>query len=141
MKPVSLAQFFQQIGIIMQETEKIGNEMNPYYEKIASAIKKDEEVSKELLSEVAMEFEDGLEAYHKLEAQVRSMRAPAKLMILFQQFQSYYVSYVESCQMMLDAVQPDKGLDMDKFQQSEKMQDDKSQKLAATMTKMMRFIR
>ena len=143
MKPVNIAQFFQQLGQVMQETEQIGGEMHPYYEKIEQEIEKgdDADFSQELLAQVALAFEDGVDKYNELEKTILMMMAPAKLMILFKQFQSQYQSYVQGCRDMLAAVDPEQGFDLTKFQEAEKVQDEKSQALANTMTKMMRFIR
>lgn len=143
MKPVSLGQFFQQLGQIMQETEGIGSQMNPYYEEIEKELKKNEEpnFTKETLAKVAMEFEDGVEKYIELEQKVTKMQAPAKLMMLFKQFQKDYQEYVRGCKMMLDAVDPEKGFNHKLFMEAEELQDKRSQALSKVMTRMMRFLR
>lgn len=141
MKPVSIAQFFQQIGQIMQDTEQIGSDMNDHYEEIVNLMKEDKEISTETLAKVHMIFEEGVAKYQKLENKVTSMMAPAKLMILFKEFQAKYKSYVKGCQMMLESVDPEKGFNKDLFTEAEALQDQKSNEIAKTMEKMMRFIR
>lgn len=136
MKQVNIGQYFQTINDLITNTEEMGSKMNPYYEEIRTAIDEDKAVSDEELAKVYTVFEEGCETYHQYQAKVENMKAPVKLMGLHTKFVKAYVAYVEACDAMLESVNPDEGLNVEQFNNSEKLQDEASQKVSAIVARM-----
>lgn len=136
MKPVNIAYYFQTINDVISDTEEMGSKMHPYYESLRKAIDNQDEVSKEELAKVETIFEEGCDTYDTYQTKVETLQAPVKLMGLHKKFVKSYSDYVAACHAMLEAVNPEEGLNIEQFNQAEKEQDDHSQKVSQVVARM-----
>lgn len=136
MKQPSLPLYLQSINQIITDTEEVGGEMNPYYKEIRQALDDNQEVTAETLAKVHTQFEAGVEKYDQFFAKLEKLRVPAKLMGLHKQLVAAYRSYFAACHDMVEAVNPEKGLNKEQFEQSEQDQDTYSTKITTVIGRM-----
>lgn len=136
MKQPSLQTYFQMINQMITDTEETGASMNPYYKEIREAMDQNQEVSAETLAKVYTQFETGVEKYEQLFSQLERVNVPVKLMGLHKQLVAAYRHYFDACQEMLKSVNPDQGLNVEQFEQSEKDQDTYSNKITSVIGRM-----
>ena len=136
MKQVNIAYYFQTINDVISDTEEMGSKMHPYYESLRQAIDNNEAVSTEELAKVQTIFEEGCETYDTYQAKVEKLQAPVKLMGLHKKFVNAYIAYVKACHDMLEATNPEQGLNVEAFNQAEKDQDEYSQKVSQAVARM-----
>lgn len=136
MKQANPAYYFQMINDIISDTETEGAKMHPYYEKLRKAIDENTALSQEELAKIELIFEEGCAAYDQYQAKLENLKAPVKLLGVHTNFVKYYRAYVQACHEMLKAVNPEEGLNVARFNQSEKDQDEYSQKTSQTVARM-----
>lgn len=122
----------------MKETENIGKQMNPYYEEIRQAIDQEtyNDLSIERLTEVKDMFEQGTEKYQQMLKNIMQLRAPANVLGIHKKLERSYKEYVLGCQEMVDAIQIETGIDVDLFDASEKKQDQATDDISFSITRM-----
>lgn len=123
---------------MVKETEDIGEQMNPYYEEIRQAIDQEtyHELSIERLTEVKRMFEQGTEQYQQMLKKITQLRAPAHVLGIHKKLERSYKEYVAGCREMVDAIQPETGVDVHLFDASEKKQDQATDNISFAITRM-----
>lgn len=137
MRP-NLGYYVQNINDIVQDTEKIGEEMNPHYEIIRAAIDGDnlESLTPEKIAEVVDVFAAGTKKYKVMLAQIEKLRPPAKVMGIHKKFQRSYEKYVSGCEEMINSLQTETGIDTKAFDISETKQDEATDEISFSIQRM-----
>ena len=102
MRP-NLGFYIQNINKIVQDTEEIGDTLNPQYEEVRQAIDADKvnELTAEKLAAIVDTFEKGTAKYVAMYTQVSKLRPPAQVLGIHKKFENSYKMYVEGCQAMI----------------------------------------
>ncbi len=127
MKKANLGYYIQKINDIVTASEEIGEEMNPSYEIIREAIDNDKVsgITAEQLKSTHELFLNGTNKYRGLLAEIKSLKAPVKVMGVHKKLEKAFESYVDGCQEMIDSINLDKAsVDASKFDLSEQKQDE-----------------
>lgn len=137
MRP-NLGYYVQTINTIVNETEQLGEKMNPSYEKIRTAIDKDKlsNLSAAELKEIVKLFEEGTTSYRELLEKINKLRPPAKVIGIHKKLEKAYFNYVAGCEEMTKSIDPENGVDIAAFDQSEKKQDESSDTIMFSIEKM-----
>ncbi|MGV3083998.1 hypothetical protein [Enterococcus dispar] len=137
MRP-NLGYYVQNINDIVQDTEKIGEEMNPHYEIIRAAIDADTltELTPEKITEVVDVFTAGTKKYKAMLAQIEKLRPPAKVMGIHKKFQRSYEKYVAGCDEMIASLQTEQGIDTPAFNAAEEKQDEATDEISFSIQRM-----
>lgn len=136
MRP-NLGFYVQTINDIVQNTETIGEKMNPNYEKIRAAIddEKINELSAEEIKETAELFTEGTEKYKEMLQQISRLRPPAKVMGIHKKFERSYMKYVAGCEEMIASLNAE-GVDVVAFDASEQKQDEATDEISFSIQRM-----
>ncbi|OJG39745.1 hypothetical protein RV01_GL000927 [Enterococcus dispar] len=134
----NLGYYVQNINDIVQDTEKIGEEMNPHYEIIRAAIDADTltELTPEKITEVVDVFTAGTKKYKAMLAQIEKLRPPAKVMGIHKKFQRSYEKYVAGCDEMIASLQTAQGIDTPAFNAAEEKQDEATDEISFSIQRM-----
>ncbi|WP_195516568.1 hypothetical protein [Enterococcus dispar] len=137
MRP-NLGYYVQNINDIVQDTEKIGEEMNPHYEIIRAAIDADTltELTPEKITEVVDVFTAGTKKYKAMLVQIEKLRPPAKVMGIHKKFQRSYEKYVAGCDEMIASLQTAQGIDTPAFNAAEEKQDEATDEISFSIQRM-----
>lgn len=135
MKP-NLGFYVQKINTIVQDTEAIGEEMNPCFEEIRQAIdeEKIETITAERRTEIVQVFEEGTEKYKAIQVTISTLRPPARVMGIHKKFERSYTEYVEGCEEMIASLA--EGINVEAFDTAEKKQDEATDTIAFSIQRM-----
>lgn len=139
MKKNNLSYYVQKINQVVEETEKNGETMHPFFEIIRSAIDdgKADELSSDQLIEIRGAFEEGVSKYQELLEVIKSLKAPARVLGIHKKLERSYTLYVEGCQEMVDSLSEDgAGVKIEDFNEAEQKQDDVTGKIAFCIQRM-----
>ncbi|MEG0285340.1 MULTISPECIES: hypothetical protein [Vagococcus] len=127
MKKPNLGFYIQKINDVVTASEQVGEEMNPSYEVIRQAIDSNSisELSAEELKNTQDLFLSGTDKYRELLAQIKGLKAPAKVMGIHKKLEKSFVLYVEGCQEMVDSINVEaNSVNEEMFNASEAKQDE-----------------
>ena len=127
MKKPNLGFYIQKINDVVTASEQVGEEMNPSYEVIRQAIDSNSisELSAEELKNTQDLFLSGTDKYRELLAQIKGLKAPAKVMGIHKKLEKLFVLYVEGCQEMVDSINVEaNSVNEEMFNASEAKQDE-----------------
>lgn len=125
-KFLSMQQYLQQLTGLVQETEKAGAHVAPFFEKLDAAIKADSlsEMPAAEFKEIAAEFDDVVEFYQTTSQQMTALKAPARLLGSHASLTKVFAQYTAATEMMAAALDvKNQTVDMTAFNQSEADQD------------------
>ncbi|MGM0125320.1 hypothetical protein IGI37_002718 [Enterococcus sp. AZ194] len=136
MRP-NLGFYVQTINDIVTDTEKIGEEMNPSYEKIRTALdeKKTDSLSQEELADIRVLFEEGTDKYREMSKKISTLRPPAMVMGIHKKFERSYLNYVAGCEEMLQSIRSEE-IDKAAFDAAEEKQDISTDEIAFSIQRM-----
>ena len=88
MRP-NLGYYVQTINDIVQDTEKIGETMNPDYEVIRQAIDENklQELTSEQMAQTLTTFREGTDKYQAMLEKITRLRPPAKVLGIHKKFE------------------------------------------------------
>ncbi|MGM0217992.1 hypothetical protein [Enterococcus sp. AZ126] len=137
MKP-NLGYYVQKINDIVKETEEVGEKMNDYYEEVRKAIDegKASELAPERIIEIKNVFQDGTKEYTLMLEKVTQLRPPARVMGIHKKFERSYIEYLAGCNEMILSLDPEKGIDVESFNNSEEKQDKATDDISFAITRM-----
>ncbi|MBM7709674.1 hypothetical protein [Enterococcus lemanii] len=140
MRP-NLGLYIQNINQIVQETEAIGENLNPKYEEIRQAIDQEQlaEISAEKISEIVETFANGTSKYEAMLKQVRSLRPPAQVLGIHKKFENSYANYVAGCQEMIASLAQG-TVDVEAFNAAEEKQDGATDGISFAIQRMTRIL-
>ena len=127
MKKPNLGFYIQKINDVVTASEQVGEEMNPSYEVIRQAIDSNSisELSAEELKNTQDLFLSGTDKYRELLAQIKGLKAPAKVMGIHKKLEKSFVLYIEGCQEMVDSINVEaNSVNEEMFNASEAKQDE-----------------
>lgn len=134
----NLGYYIQAVNDVVQDTEKIGESMNSYYEELRSAIddNKVEELSKEKLAEIKEVFEGGTKKYELIMKKIEQLRPPVKVIGIHKKLERSYLEYIAGCKEMTMSLDTENGIDTKLFDSSEEKQDKATDDISFCITKM-----
>ncbi|ALS00043.1 hypothetical protein ATZ33_01180 [Enterococcus silesiacus] len=137
MKP-NLGYYVQNINDIVKETEEVGEKMNDYYEEVRKAIDEGKvtELAPERIAEIQRIFQDGTKEYTTMLEKVSQLRPPARVMGIHKKFERSYIEYLAGCNEMILSLDPEKGIDVELFNNSEEKQDKATDDISFAITRM-----
>lgn len=136
MKP-NLGFYVQKINDIVTETEAIGDKLNPFFVDVRTSLDNNEELSSERLTEVHTNFSAGAARYEEMLATITTLKAPVKVIGIHKKLEKAYTSYVAACKDMVDSIDAPAGkVDREKFDDSEKEQDETTDVIAFCIQRM-----
>ncbi|KAF1295528.1 hypothetical protein BAU15_03010 [Enterococcus sp. JM4C] len=137
MRP-NLGFYVQTINDIVTDTEKIGEEMNPSYEKLRTALDENklDSLSSEELKEISTLFETGTDKYRAMSKKISTLRPPAAVMGIHKKFERSYLNYVAGCEEMLNSINTADGIDKAAFDAAEEKQDTATDEIAFAIQRM-----
>lgn len=142
MRP-NLGFYIQNINKIVQDTEEIGEGLNPKYEEIRQAIDNDtlSELTADKLTAIIESFEKGTAKYQAMLQQISKLRPPAQVLGIHKKFERSYTNYVKGCEEMIASL-ANNQVDVEAFNAAEVIQDEATdgisfsiQRLTSTLLK------
>jgi len=132
--------YVQKLNQIVKDTEKVGENMNPNYEEIRSLIDEDkiDELTEERRLEALEVFKEGTTKYRDFLKNLKSLRAPARVMGAHKKFEHSYQNYVDGCEDMIESISNE--LDVKAFDEAEQKQDDATDGIASSLQKITRLL-
>ena len=136
MRP-NLGFYIQNINKIVQDTEEIGEGLNPKYEEVRQAIDNDtlSELSAEKLTAIIESFEKGTAKYQAMLEQINKLRPPAQVLGVHKKFERSYTNYVKGCQSMIDSLKNGE-VDVEAFNAAEAVQDEATDGISFSIQRM-----
>jgi len=126
MKKATMATYMPVLSKVIESTEKMGEELNPSFEKLRKAVD-DEAVAKMVPAEfndIQMSFADGTEQYQKNAELLKKASVPARLIGRHRNLLAAYEAYAAACAAMTASLNiADQRVDVDAFNQAEKDQE------------------
>lgn len=140
MRP-NLGYYVQTINDIVQDTEKIGETMNPDYEVIRQAIDENklQELTSEQIAQTLTTFREGTDKYQAMLEKITRLRPPAKVLGIHKKFERSYQKYVAGCEEMIASLQGE-TIDVTSFDASEKKQDDATDEISFAIQRMTKLL-
>ncbi|AZZ61410.1 hypothetical protein DSM07_09025 [Oenococcus sp. UCMA 16435] len=127
MKPVKPQQFALGLQDFLKTIDRINTKVSPSYSKLKEFLDSDRlaDLSDSEFKNVAAEFMDANDQYEQAVDDLKGLSAPVHLLGLKTNLVSYFQDYVDATKNMTDSLNLDKkSVDLVKFSQSEKDQDD-----------------
>ncbi|MBV7389411.1 MULTISPECIES: hypothetical protein [Enterococcus] len=115
--------YAREINQIIQNTEKMGEQLHPSYEEIRLAIDEDKlaDLDQAHIKEIHELFDEGTQFYRLNFEKIKLLKPPAKVMGNHKTFEKAYEKYVNGCQAMTDSLAGE--VNVDAFNEAEKVQD------------------
>jgi hypothetical protein len=104
MKKNKMAIYAPFLSNVINDTNKIGEEMSKDYEPLEAAIEKDDYSSVDLKS-TKLVFQNGTDRYRELLNQLDKADVPARELGRHAMLKDAYTDYVKGCQDMVDSIQ------------------------------------
>jgi predicted nucleic acid-binding Zn-ribbon protein len=123
--------------------EQTGDQVDPYFQTIKKALQLGNvaEMDQSQLAEIKGQFQQATEQYRSIEKEIVEVKAPVKLIGKHQNLKHDYVQYVDECQKMVDAIDPEaKKIDVEAFNASEKNQEATMAQITKTLTRIMNLL-
>lgn len=136
MRP-NLGFYIQNINKIVQDTEEIGEGLNPKYEEVRQAIDNEtlSELSADKLTTIIESFEKGTAKYQAMLEQINKLRPPAQVLGVHKKFERSYTNYVKGCQAMIDSLKNGE-VDVEAFNAAEVLQDEATDGISFSIQRM-----
>lgn len=126
MRKATVATYTPVLSQVMESTEKTGEQLNDYYEKIRQAIdqKKVNEMVPAEFDDIVLEFNDGTDTYRQNLTKLQKVAVPARFIGKHKLMVAAYEEYVRACEAMVASLDvKERTADVAKFDQAEKDQE------------------
>lgn len=124
--------YMNAINQMIEKTQEVQEHLNPLFEEITQAIEKktlkDMQSAKYL--EIQGEFQEGTNEYKKIAKNMKTVKAPAKLMGIQYNLTAAYVEYGDACQAMVDSMKDNRDVDLEAFNAAEERQEAATDKIS-----------
>lgn len=140
MKRNDYATYTKVLTDVIDSTTKNGEDLNDDYELIKKSMDSDSvaQLDTDELSRIKKHFQDGTDRYQENVNKLQNLKVPVKLMGKNTQLINAYKEYAQACQDMTDSIDAsNQKVDVAKFQQSEKDQEDAIGKVSNTTGRIM----
>ncbi|MCF6515626.1 hypothetical protein GSH19_05615 [Lactobacillus sp. S2-2] len=122
------------LGEIIEDTNNIGEEMNDSYLLVKKYI--DDNTIDIDLVQIQDKFQNGTDKYKRNLVSLKNLKAPIKELGKHNQMISAYEDYVDGCQLMVDSLNDD-SVDEEKFNESEKNQEESSDRVTKVVQRIL----
>lgn len=143
MRKATVQTYMPVLSKVIESTEKMGEQLNPSFEKLRKAIDADE-VAKMVPAEfndIQMEFSDGTEQYQTNLAQLKKAQVPVRLMGRHRNLLAAYEAYANACAAMTASMNiEDQTIDVPAFDQAEKDQETEMGKVSNDVQRIMNMV-
>ncbi|WP_057771231.1 hypothetical protein [Lactobacillus selangorensis] len=131
--------YANEINSMISITQDNQDKMDPYYEKLKTAIadNKVADISAADYKKTQTEFQTGTDHYKKALINLKNAKAPARLIGNHHILSSAYQQFVDGCQMMCDSLGDDKKVNVEMFHDAEKAQDEATDRMSRAIQKIM----
>lgn len=140
MKPQDMQRYAKTVSDVIDDTSKNGEDLNADYETLRKAIDDDSiaDLTGDQLKGIKDHFQSGTDKYKDNVNKLQQVAVPVKLLGKHKLLVRHYEDYAEACQAMTDSIDPDAStVDVDRFNQSEKDQENSIAKVSSTTTRIM----
>ena len=133
-------------GLISKMTEimeQTGDQVDPYFQELKKCMQLGQvaDLDQSKLTEIKNQFQNATDNYRSIEKDLVEMKAPIKLIGKHQNLKHDYVQYIEECQKMVTAIDPEaKKVDVEAFTASEKAQEEIMGQITKTLTRIMKLL-
>ncbi|RRK11886.1 hypothetical protein D1831_00670 [Lactiplantibacillus garii] len=143
MRKATVQTYMPVLSKVIESTEKMGEQLNPSFEKLRKAIDADE-VAKMVPAEfndIQMEFSDGTEQYQQNVAQLKKAQVPVRLMGRHRNLLTAYEAYANACAAMTASMNvEDQTIDVAAFNQAEKDQEAEMERVSSDVQRIMNVV-
>ncbi|QBO35920.1 hypothetical protein EQG49_05325 [Periweissella cryptocerci] len=136
----SIQRFATNLQTVVDTTEETGNNVAPFYEKLATALEADKlaDMPKAEFQEIAAEFNDATEVYEANAGRLNGAQAPIKMIGMYSNLKKHYAAYAQACRAMTDSLNvAEQTVDVEAFNAAGSAQEEEMDKVSATIQKMM----
>lgn len=143
MKPKTMASYLPALTKIIEDTDQTGTQMNPDFEKLRQAIDDDTvaDLGADTLADIKSTFQSGTDSYTENLNRLQQAAVPVRILGRHKQLVSAYRSYVEACQTMVDAIDPDaQTVNTEAFNDSEHEQENMMGKVTSSTQRIMAMV-
>lgn len=140
MKQNDMNHYLPELTAVIQKTEDTGGEMNADFEKLRGALDNNTvaDLSEADLEGIKTTFQKGTDTYLENLNRLEQAPVPVRLLGRHKQLVSAYRNYQQACQVMVDAIDPEKGtVDETAFNDSEHVQENMMTKVTSTTQRIM----
>lgn len=140
MKPQDMQRYAKTVSDVIDDTSKNGEDLNADYETLRKAIDDDSiaDLTGDQLKSIKDHFQSGTDKYKDNVNKLQQVAVPVKLLGKHKLLVRHYEDYAEACKAMTDSIDPDAStVDVDRFNQSEKDQENSIAKVSSTTTRIM----
>lgn len=142
MKKVNVNQYLGAINEVLDSTQKMSTEMDPYFNIFRSALNNDEEIEAEDYNATKESFAKGIDQYQQNLAKLAKINAPAQLIGVQKLLTAHYREFVNGCVAMNDSIDFEKHtVDKKKFDEAEEIQEKEMDKVNLNVQKIIRGLR
>ncbi|MEY2384900.1 hypothetical protein [Lactiplantibacillus pentosus] len=140
MKKATVQTYMPVLSKIIESTEKMGEELNPSFEKLRKAI--DDDAVAEMVpaefSDIQLEFSDGTEQYEQNLAQLKKVGVPARLIGRHRNLINAYEAYTKACAAMTASIDlENQTIDVAAFNQAESDQETEMGRISNNVQRIM----
>lgn len=143
MKKATMATYMPVLSKVIESTEKMGEELNPSFEKLRQAID-DDAVAKMVPAEfndIQMEFTDGTEQYQQNVQLLKKAGVPARLIGRHRNLLAAYEAYANACAAMTASLNvSDQTVDLAAFNEAEKAQETEMERVSNDVQRIMNMV-
>ncbi|KRK66927.1 hypothetical protein FC79_GL001768 [Lentilactobacillus buchneri DSM 20057] len=140
LKPQDMQRYAKTVSDVIDETSKNGEDLNADYETLRKAIDNQTvaDLTSDQLAGIQAHFQSGTDKYQDNVNKLEQVAVPVKLLGKHKLLVRHYEDYANACQAMTDSIDPQAStVDVDKFNQAEKDQENSIAKVSSTTTRIM----
>lgn len=140
LKPQDMQRYAKTVSDVIDATSKNGEDLNDDYETLRKAIDNNSvaELTSDQLKGIKDHFQSGTDKYKDNVNKLQQVAVPVKLLGKHKLLVRHYEDYADACQAMTDSIDAEAAnVDADKFNQSEKDQENSIAKVSSTTTRIM----
>lgn len=143
MRKATVQTYMPVLSKVIESTEKMGEQLNPLFEKLRQAIDNDQVAAMvpAEFNDIQMEFSDGTEQYQKNLAQLKKVSVPVRLMGRHRNLVAAYDAYAQACAAMTASLDiKTQTIDVDAFNQAEKAQETEMAHVSNNVQRIMNMV-
>jgi polar amino acid transport system substrate-binding protein len=140
LKPQDLRRYAKIVSDIIDSTQSNGEDLNADYEVLRKSIddKTVSDLGSDRLTQIKTHFQSGTDKYQDNVNKLEQAPVPVKILGKHKILVRAYADYADACQDMTDSLNPeDASIDAEKFNRSEKDQENHIAKVSDVTTRIM----
>ncbi|AVL00497.1 hypothetical protein SIN07_02075 [Pediococcus inopinatus] len=143
MRKVNPQGYVNLIGKVMDSTEEMGGQVDPYFQNLkkTQALKGIDSLGERDLHEIVSNFKEAVDLYQKNAQTLKNAKPPVQVLGRHKQFVSAYQTYADDCAKMLESIdEENRSLDSAAFAQSEQDQDKDTDAVSKSFERIMNLM-